>query len=308
MSIKKSEVKSIATKDLDVHSLSMLFPTVNEEDVSALALDIKNNGVVVPLEVWQGKVVDGKHRLAAATACGLEQVPCVEIEGTEDEVVQYIWALNVPRRHLTKTQIAAAIVTIERKYPEAAKEIKRTFNVSKSMVSMVRSLMRKWEGAKDELIAGVALRDVERKANQYVEENEEENELEEAESRPTVTSKKGSEINLAPRQNAESNYGSTTNQEEYGSASLDFYKSENEKINEIVRKLRSVANDINSCKSLENVAFRCDQILEEMISTVKCYKYVVCPRCGGDVFVFCSACDNERYVQQVRAPGVDTDD
>lgn len=332
MAVEKSSVKNLSTKSLDVHSLSMLFPQVDAEDISSLAEDISKNGVVVPLQVWNGKVIDGKHRLAAAIACGMETVPCVEISGTEDEIVQYIWALNVPRRHMTKTQIAAAIVTIESKYPHAAKEIKKTFQVSKSMVSMVRALIAKWEGARDELLAGVPLRTIEgrlsdtnkNKTNSQIEKDEDdEDELadndedqdereykyvneEEAGTCQNVTSDE--ERHLAHRAVAESTESSIRPPSECIPASSEYYMSENKKISSIISHLRTAISEISVCKALETVSFRCEQEIEDLISTIKCYKYVLCPRCRGDKYMYCAKCGNDRYIQQIHAPGAEQDE
>jgi hypothetical protein len=64
------------------------------------AADIVANGQRQPIKLWQGQVIDGRHRLRACTESGLEPVTeMVEME--ESALPGYVLSLNTMRNHLT---------------------------------------------------------------------------------------------------------------------------------------------------------------------------------------------------------------
>lgn len=92
---------------LNQHPLSAAFPAMAEDDLAALAADIKTNGLRHPVVLWQGQVLDGWHRFAACKSAGVE-ARTVQFDGADP--VAYVLSVNLARRHLTPAQRAHAVV------------------------------------------------------------------------------------------------------------------------------------------------------------------------------------------------------
>ena len=48
-----------------VHPLAELFPTIGNDELQELADDIGKNGMIAPITLFEGKILDGRNRLAA---------------------------------------------------------------------------------------------------------------------------------------------------------------------------------------------------------------------------------------------------
>lgn len=75
-----------------------------------LVSSIIEHGLLTPVVIWEGKLLDGRNRTRAIAAAlpfvENDSWPVTEFFGTEYEAVQHITALNISRRHMTKSQIA----------------------------------------------------------------------------------------------------------------------------------------------------------------------------------------------------------
>lgn len=88
----------------EVHPLAALFPMLAPDDLSALAEDIKANGLLTPIVIDdEGQLIDGRNRLAACEIAKLEPT-YQRLNGHEAEA--YIWGANAKRRQMSKGQIA----------------------------------------------------------------------------------------------------------------------------------------------------------------------------------------------------------
>lgn len=83
-----------------------LLPPLSTDDYAALLDSIRENGILVPVELDQdGNVIDGHHRLRAAAELGITDVPTVVREYADDEARRRrARVLNLARRHLTREQ------------------------------------------------------------------------------------------------------------------------------------------------------------------------------------------------------------
>lgn len=113
---------------LPFHEACEIFP-VDEENIDALANDIKANGLIHPVEVMDGKIVDGRRRSLACERIGIQ--PHYKEINVADPV-SYVVSLNLQRRHLTPSQAAIcaskARNLIERYEREAKERQKRKPN------------------------------------------------------------------------------------------------------------------------------------------------------------------------------------
>lgn len=111
-----------AATDLVFHELAGMFPLIPPGfELDQLAADIKKNGLVEPILLYEGKVADGRNRY---NACKIAKVtPTVEDwDGTEEELITLIVSKNLRRRHLNESQRAMAAAGIEPRLKAAAKK------------------------------------------------------------------------------------------------------------------------------------------------------------------------------------------
>lgn len=89
---------------IDVHPAAAIFPLLEAGDLRELADDIRKHGLLEPVVMLDGKVLDGRNRLAA---CKLADVAprFVEWEGAGDPV-DWVLSVNLRRRHLDTSQRA----------------------------------------------------------------------------------------------------------------------------------------------------------------------------------------------------------
>jgi len=101
---------------MDLHEIANLFPGMTGTDYGNLKRSIELSGQQETIKVWNGAVIDGRHRLKACQELGIE--PRFEtFEGAEAEAVSYVLALNLHRRQLSDSQrgmIASKVATYRR--------------------------------------------------------------------------------------------------------------------------------------------------------------------------------------------------
>lgn len=91
------------------HELSAAFPSMPEGDLQALAQDIKENGLHSPIVLYQGKVLDGWHRVGACSRAGVN-IRAIEYKGKNP--VAFVKSHNWHRRHMTESQKAMTQVRL----------------------------------------------------------------------------------------------------------------------------------------------------------------------------------------------------
>lgn len=89
------------------HPLSAAFPSMGDDELAALATDIKAHGLRQPIVLLGGEVLDGWHRYSACLLVGFEP-EFVEFEG--EDPFAFVISQNLHRRQLTSSQRAASIV------------------------------------------------------------------------------------------------------------------------------------------------------------------------------------------------------
>jgi ParB-like chromosome segregation protein Spo0J len=87
-----------------IHEVANLFPPMSDTDFASLRESIRAIGQSDPIWVWQGKVIDGRHRLRACNELGIEPKIC-EWDGL-GSLIAFVVARNLTRRHLDESQRA----------------------------------------------------------------------------------------------------------------------------------------------------------------------------------------------------------
>ena len=99
---------------MNIHLACDLFPLMDTDSLSGLVADIQANGLVNPIVLHAGAVVDGRNRMLACQRAQVEPrfVEWRELYDGPMSVTRWIWAVNAKRRHLTAEQIIAAEVAL----------------------------------------------------------------------------------------------------------------------------------------------------------------------------------------------------
>lgn len=100
------------------HPLADLLPAMTPDEYRALVADIRIRGLAQPILLYEGKILDGRHREAACAELGV--VPrYVVYEG--DDPLGVVLSANVHRRHLTPSQRAMLAADAETIYAGEAR-------------------------------------------------------------------------------------------------------------------------------------------------------------------------------------------
>ena len=91
-------------REYSVHPLALLFPPLSPEQYEALVASIMAIGLLDPIIVWQGQIIDGLHRQRACREAGVQ--PRYELLEDDADPVQYVIAKNGTRRDMDESQRA----------------------------------------------------------------------------------------------------------------------------------------------------------------------------------------------------------
>jgi hypothetical protein len=107
----------------EIHPAAELFPMLGTEELQALADDIKTNGQIDPIVIYEGQVLDGRNRLAACELAGVEpRTVQMTLRGGTIGPVTWVISKNLHRRHLTPTQASTVGVDALPMLEEEAKK------------------------------------------------------------------------------------------------------------------------------------------------------------------------------------------
>jgi hypothetical protein len=87
---------------MQVHKYAEFFPPMEGQEFDDLVHDIREHGLLEPIVVLDGKILDGRNRYKACQRAGVEP-KFKEYHG--NGALSYVVSKNVRRRHLTETQI-----------------------------------------------------------------------------------------------------------------------------------------------------------------------------------------------------------
>lgn len=98
--------------DISAHEIADLFPSMSEEEYKSLKESISSEGLLEPVWLYDGKILDGRHRYRACQELGVQPDTRV-FDGSESEALALALALNLDRRHMSTDQKAALAAEIE---------------------------------------------------------------------------------------------------------------------------------------------------------------------------------------------------
>ncbi len=92
-------------KTYPFHPYSEFFPLLEGDDLDALAKDIKSHGLIHPIVLCNGSILDSRNRCRAYRIAGIPP-RYEEFEGSEAEAMDYAVSLNLILHHLSTPQRA----------------------------------------------------------------------------------------------------------------------------------------------------------------------------------------------------------
>jgi ParB-like chromosome segregation protein Spo0J len=102
-------------QELTFHKLSLIFPEMRHAQYKALVEDIKKHGLREPIVIFEGEILDRRHRYLACKEAGYQFGENDLTEFKDDDPLGYVVSHNLHRRHLTENQraiVAAKISTL----------------------------------------------------------------------------------------------------------------------------------------------------------------------------------------------------
>lgn len=88
---------------IEIHPLALRVPAMTDDEFAALKQDIAENGLLRAITMYDGQVLDGRHRLRACEETGTEPL-FDEYDG--DSPATFVLSLNAKRRNLSRSQLA----------------------------------------------------------------------------------------------------------------------------------------------------------------------------------------------------------
>lgn len=93
---------NVHVKELVAHPAAELFPMLDDARLAELAADIRENGLREPIQMLDGRIIDGRNRYRACQMAGV--TPQFKQVATDANPWALVWSLNGQRRDLTSDQ------------------------------------------------------------------------------------------------------------------------------------------------------------------------------------------------------------
>jgi ParB family chromosome partitioning protein len=131
-------------------------PRVEIGDLSELISSVRERGVLEPLLVkptaikgrWM--IIAGERRWRAATAAGLREVPCIEMDVDEEVVAEIALIENMQRKDLTPWEEADGLAALCHRFGYTHEDVARKIGKSRSTVTEALALATIPEGIREE--------------------------------------------------------------------------------------------------------------------------------------------------------------
>ena len=102
--------RSSSRKRYSLHPICLMFPELPDWELQPLADDIKAKGLLHPIVLYKGKILDGRNRYKACKLAGVK--PCFTEWKGKGSPLEWVVSENLIRRHLTSSQRAVLALDI----------------------------------------------------------------------------------------------------------------------------------------------------------------------------------------------------
>lgn len=156
--------------ELSQHPLGKRFRPFTEKETVRLRESVARLGVIEPVTMLDGMVLDGWHRLQVAQELGVD-CPSIEYDGREEGIGAWLTAKNEARRHLTDLQVAIMVANdtkspiltavnsceADNSYIKPDKQLAAEHGIQPNMLSTARKVLASGD---EELIAEATSGDI----------------------------------------------------------------------------------------------------------------------------------------------------
>jgi ParB family chromosome partitioning protein len=123
-------------------------------NLESLRASIAEKGVLEPIlvrarEDGRFTIISGERRFRAALEAGLEEVPCIEMTVSDEELLEIALIENLQRKDLTPIEEAEGYAALQEKHAYTHDDIARAVGKSRVTVTETLSLMRLPDSVKD---------------------------------------------------------------------------------------------------------------------------------------------------------------
>ena len=137
----------------EFHPIAGIFPFIEGDKFDELVADVKANGVLEPVVLFEGLILDGRNRYKAAQKAGVSFATRT-FEGDEIQAIDHVWSLNYTRRHMTPSQ--GAMADAKRNKMTDAYAIVRAAAKDRQRQAVIERHQRQAQGIVQELIPELA--------------------------------------------------------------------------------------------------------------------------------------------------------
>ncbi len=123
-------------------------PRNNLGDITDLTASIRSHGVLEPLLVRRSKagdgtfeLISGERRLHAATDAGLTEVPCIELDVSDEQAVEIALIENLQRKDLSAFEEAEGFMTLIEKHDYTHERVAEAVGRSRVTISEALKLL-----------------------------------------------------------------------------------------------------------------------------------------------------------------------
>ena len=128
----RNHTKGEFTVNYEIHPLAEAMPAMNEDEFTALTEDMRENGWKGnPVELYEGKILDGRSRYKAWQAAGrAEDIPTKEFSENGEPVEMVVIRWNINRRQLKPGQKVLAVLQVIKNDHPSCRGLARMAGVS----------------------------------------------------------------------------------------------------------------------------------------------------------------------------------
>jgi ParB family transcriptional regulator, chromosome partitioning protein len=115
-------------------------PRMNMGNIEELAASIREKGVLEPILVRniapsRYQIISGERRFRAAQEAGLEEIPAIEIDADDREVLEIALVENIQRKDLTPFEESEGLLMLQEKFDYTHDRIAKVLGKSRSTVT-----------------------------------------------------------------------------------------------------------------------------------------------------------------------------
>ncbi|MCW7076400.1 MAG: MT-A70 family methyltransferase [Candidatus Syntrophoarchaeum sp.] len=122
---------------MEFHEIANMFPLMEGAEFDALVADIKKNGLLEPIWLYEDKILDGRNRYRACQLAGVEPQ---FVKYTKGDPLAFVISANLHRRHLNAYQRSKIVLKLKPLLKEKAKERQKRKPKSVSQISVEQNI------------------------------------------------------------------------------------------------------------------------------------------------------------------------